>query len=189
MELPPLEDILKLRQSPRNNNNTKFTFFVEYMAGAVIGQRKWKTTRCYARLSKHMTMSDEAFMLLVLEKQYELWIKSDSNKIGRGKYTKNGPNRKFCGWTNDGMRRFNKLLEDVRGNQNKHYFNEVKDMTLKALAERHRALMRRSGKNSHKHCRHLMEFSTDQSDEEDDNDASVVPEDNLGLLAAQLEWV
>jgi hypothetical protein len=83
MELPPLEDILKLRQSPRNNNNTAFTFFVEYMAGAVIGQCRWKTTRCYAQLSKHMAMLDEAFMLLlVLENQYELWINSDSNKVG-----------------------------------------------------------------------------------------------------------
>jgi hypothetical protein len=189
MELPPLEDILKLRQSPRNNNNTTFTFFVEYMAGAVIGQRKWKTTRCYARLSKHMTVSDEAFMLLVLENQYELWINSDSNKVGRGKYTEHGPNRKFCGWTNEGMRRFNELLEDVRGNRNKQYSDEVEDMTLKALAERHRALMRRSGKNSRKRRRHSTEFSADQSDEEDDDDASVVPEDDLGLLATQLERV
>jgi hypothetical protein len=34
-----------------------------------------------------------------------------------------------------------------------------------------------------------MEFRADQSDEEDDDDASVVPEDNLGLLATQLERV
>jgi hypothetical protein len=104
MELPTLEDILKIRQSPRNSRNTAFTFVVENLAGAVIGQHKWKTTRCYAPLSKHMTASDEAFMLLVLENQYELWINADSNRVGRGKYTENGPNRKFCGWTNEGMR-------------------------------------------------------------------------------------
>ena len=126
-------------------------------------------------------------MLLVLENQYELWINSDSNKVGRGKYTENGPNRKFCGWTNEGMRRFNELLEDVRGNRNKQYSDEVEDMTLKALAERHRALMRRSGKNSRKCCHHLTEFRADQSDEEDNDDASIVPEDDLGLLATQLE--
>jgi hypothetical protein len=87
------------------------------------------------------------------------------------------------------MRQFNELLKDVRGHQNKQYSNEVEDMTLKALAERHRALMRRSGKNSCKRHRHLMKFRADQSDEEDDDDASVVPEDDLGLLATQLEWV
>jgi hypothetical protein len=52
-----------------------------------------------------MTVLGEAFMLLVLEnQQYELWINSKSTKVGRGKYTKNGPNRKFCGWTKEGMR-------------------------------------------------------------------------------------
>ena len=136
MELPMLEEmILKLGQSPRNSNNTAFTFLVENLAGAVIRQWKWKTTRCYAPLAKHMTISDEAFMLLVLENQYELWIKTDSTKVGRGQYTENGPNSKFCGWTKEGMRQFNKLLEEVRGNQNKQYSNEVEDMTIKALAE------------------------------------------------------
>ena len=98
------------------DNNTTFTFIVEHLAGAVIGQRKWKTTRCYAPLTKHMSISDEAFMLLVLENQYELWINSDTTKVGQGKYTENGPNKKFCGWTNEGMRRFNKLLKEVRTN-------------------------------------------------------------------------
>ena len=83
MELPTLEEILKLCQSPKNSNNTAFTFLVENLAGAVIGQRKWKTTRCYAPLAKHKTiLSDEAFMLLVLENQYELWVNSESTKVG-----------------------------------------------------------------------------------------------------------
>jgi hypothetical protein len=185
MELPTLEDILKLRQSPRNSRNMAFTFVVENLAGAVIGQRKWKTTRCYARLNKHMTASDEAFMLLVLENQYELWINADSNKVGRGKYTENGPNRKFCGWTNEGMRRFNTLLDEVRGNRNKQYSDEVEDVTLKALAERHKAFMTASRKNSRKRRRHSTEIN-DLSDEEDDDDNSVIPEDDLCLLATQL---
>ena len=189
MELPTLEEILKLRQSPKHTSyNTAFTFIVEHLAGAVIGQRKWKTTRCYAPLAKHMTVSDEAFMLLVLENQYELWIKTDSTKVGRGKYTENGPNRKFCGWTKEGMRRFNKLLEEVRGNRTKQYSNEVEDNTFKALAERYKAVMRGSCKNSRKRRRHMME-SDDQSDEEEDDDSSVIPEDDLVLLATQLAEV
>ena len=82
MQLPTLEEILKLRQVPRLNNNTTFTFIVEHLAGAVIGQRKWKTTRCYAPLSKHMSVSDEAFMLLVLENQYEMWRESETTRVG-----------------------------------------------------------------------------------------------------------
>ena len=104
MQLPTLQEILKLRQAPRLNNNMTFTFIMEHLAGAVIGQRKWKITRCYAPLTEHMSISDEAFMLLVLENQYELWINLETTKVGRGKYTENGPNKKFCGWTNEGMR-------------------------------------------------------------------------------------
>jgi hypothetical protein len=77
-------------------------------------------------------------------------------------------------------------LKDIRGNQNKQYSNGVRHSRH---AERHRALMRRSSKNSCKRHHHLTEFSADQSDEEDDDDASIIPKDDLGLLATQLEQV
>ena len=189
MQLPTLEEILKLRQAPRLNNNTTFTFIVEHLAGAVIGQRKWKTTRCYAPLTKHMSVSDEAFMLLVLENQYELWINSDTTKVGRGKYTENGPNKKFCGWSNEGMRRFNKLLEEVRTNRNKLYSKDVEEATFKTLAERYKALLAGSRKkNSRKRHRHVGEHS-DGDDDEDDDDNTIIPEDELILLASAMEEV
>ena len=36
--LPTMADILKMQQAPRASNNTTFTFVVEHLAGAVIGQ-------------------------------------------------------------------------------------------------------------------------------------------------------
>jgi hypothetical protein len=184
MELPTLEEILKLRRVPNLHNNTAFTFLVEHLAGAVIGQRKWKTTRCYAPVAKHMSVSDEAFMLLVLENQYEMWLNSETTKVGRGKYTENGPNKKFCGWTNEGMRRFNKLLEQVRDNRNKQYSDAVEVTVFKTLAERYKALLGPRRKNSRKRRRHVTEHS-DQEDDEDDDDSSVIPEDELALLATE----
>jgi hypothetical protein len=189
MQLPTLEEILKLRQAPRLNNNTTFTFIVEHLAGAVIGQRKWKTTRCYAPLTEHMSISDEAFMLLVLENHYELWMHSETTKVGRGKYTENGPNKKFCGWSKAGMRCFNKLLEEVRTNQNKLYSKDVEEATFKTLAERYKALLAGSRKkNSRKRRRHVGEHS-DGDDDEDDDDNTIIPEDELILLASAMEEV
>ena len=189
MQLPTLEEILKLRQAPRLNNNTTFTFIVEHLAGAVIGQRKWKTTRCCAPLTKHMSISDEAFMLLVLENHYELWIHSETTKVGRGKYTENGPNKKFCGWSKAGMRCFNKLLEEVRTNRNKLYSKDVEEATFKTLAERYKALLAGSRKkNSRKRRRHVGEHS-DGDDDEDDDDNTIIPEDELILLASAMEEV
>mgnify|MGYP003396388388 CR=1 FL=1 len=188
MQLPTLQEILKLRQSPRNSNNKAFTFLIENLAGAVIGQRKWKTTRCYAPLTKHMSVSDEAFMLLVLENQYELWMNSETTKVGRGKYTENGPNKKFCGWTNEGMRRFNKLIEEVRTNQNKLYSKEVEETTFKTLAERYKAMLVGSRKNSRKRRRHGSELGHGGEDEDDD-DNPIIPEDELILLASIIKGV
>lgn len=186
-QLPTLEDILKLRQAPQRNNNTAFTFMVEHLAGTVIGQRKWKTTRCYAPLNKHMSVSDEAFMLLVLENQYDLWVNSDTASVGRGQYTKNGPNKKFCGWTNEGMRRFNQLLDEVRANRLKQYSKEVEDATFKTLAERYKTTMGMGRKNSRKRRRHV----TDDSDQEDNQGVSnsIIPEDELFRLAQEMEEV
>ena len=186
--LPTLQEILKIWQAPRSNNNTTFTFIVEHLAGAVIGQRKWKTTRCYAPLTKHMSVSDEAFMLLVLKNQYELWMNSETTKVGRGKYTENGPNKKFCGWTNEGMRWFNELIEEVRTNQNKPYSKDVEEATFKTLAERYKALLAGSRKNSRKRRRHGSELGHGGEDEDDD-DNPIIPEDELVLLASIIEGV
>jgi hypothetical protein len=135
-----------------------------------------------------MSVLDEAFMLLVLENQYEIWMNSETTKVGRGKYTENGPNKKFCGWTNEGMRRFNKLLEEVRDNQNKQYSNAVEVTVFKTLAERYKALLGQKCKNSHKHHHHVTEHS-DQEDDEDDDDSSVIPKDELALLVTATDQV
>jgi hypothetical protein len=80
-----------------------FTFLVEHLAGAVIGQRRWKTGRCYTPLSAYMSISDDTFMLLVLENQLDMWREAETTRVGWGRYTKNMPNKKFCGWSIDGM--------------------------------------------------------------------------------------
>ena len=180
--LPSMADILKLRQAPRASNNTAFTFIVEHLAGAVIGQRKWKTARCYVPLSNAMSVSDEAFMLLVLENQYELWMDAESTRVGRGRYTENVPNKKYCGWSNEGMRRFNILLAEVRNNRNKQYSKEVEDATTRTLAERYQTLMAVRGRNSRKRWRHHVPDSDDEANQEEDDD-SIYAEDELILLA------
>jgi hypothetical protein len=180
--LPSMADILKLRQAPCASNNTAFTFIVEHLAGAVIGQQKWKTARCYVPLSNAMSVSDEAFMLLVLENQYELWMDAESTRVGRGRYTDNVPNKKYCGWSNEGMRHFNILLAKVRNNQNKQYSKEVEDATTRTLAERYQTLMAVRGRNSRKRWRHHVPDSDDEANQEEDDD-SIYAEDELILLA------
>jgi hypothetical protein len=77
--------------------------------GAPCWSGNWSTevedNKVLCPLTKHMSVLDEAFMLLVLKNQYEeLWMNLETTKVGQGKYTESGPNKKFCGWTNEGMR-------------------------------------------------------------------------------------
>ena len=165
------------------NNNTAFTFVVEHLVGAIVGTQKWKTTRSYAPVSKHMSVSDEAFMLLVLENQYNLWMESATSRVGQGKYIENAPKRKSCGWSNERMRQFSKLLEDMHTNRNKQYSKDVEGTTFKTLAERYKTIMAVTGKNGwkHHHC-HCMSAHLEEEDEKDDDDSSVIPQDALILL-------
>ena len=86
------------------------------------------------------------------------------------------------------MRQFNKLLEEVRTNQNKLYSKEVEETTFKTLAERYKAMLLVSCQNSRKRCRHVCEHS-DRDDDEDDDDYTIIPEDELILLASTMEQV
>ena len=129
-----------------------------------------------------MSISDEAFMLLVLENQYELGMDAESTRVGRGRYTNNVPNKKYCGWSNKGMRHFNILQAEVRNNQNKQYSKEVVDATTWTLAERYQTLMAVRGRNSCKHWWHHIPDSNDEANQEEDDDL-IYAEDELILLA------
>lgn len=181
MQLPTLEEILKLRQSPRNSNNTPFTFVVEHLAGAVIGQQKWKMGRCYTPMTKSMSVSDEAFMLLLLENQYEMWKEAKTSRVGRGIYTENSRNKKFCGWSNDGIRRFNELIKEVRENRNKQYSKSVEEETFKTLAERHKKVLGVKRKNARKRRRIVLSDEEEEDEDEDD----IYPDDELELLSME----
>jgi len=184
MRLPTLEDILKLRKSPHNSNNTTFTFIVEHLAGAVVGQRKWKTARCYVPLSASMSVSDEAFMLLLLENQYDMWKESETTRVGRGRYTDKAPNKKFCGWSNEGIRRFNELNTQVMENRNKQYSKEVEDAAYKTLAGRYEKMISVKRKNGRKRRRQVIPENTDDEEEEEEDEDLVFPEDQLALLGS-----
>jgi hypothetical protein len=86
------------------------------------------------------------------------------------------------------MRRFNKLLEEVRTNRNKQYSKDVEDATFKTLAERYKTLLAGSSKNTRKRHHHVSEHS-DGDDDEGNDDNPIFPEDELILLAAEMEQV
>ena len=78
--MPALDELLKLRQEPlwdqddkgRIVNNDGFIFLVSFMFGSLIGKRQWNKDKFTERVSQEMTTSDEAFVLLVLENNWDI---------------------------------------------------------------------------------------------------------------------
>jgi hypothetical protein len=94
-----------------------FVFLVaDYLVGAVLEKKEWDRYKFRQWVTKHFTEMDEAFLCVVLLNLYDLWKTSDGTKVGTGILTKDGLNKKYCGWTKQGIKAYNKILEKVRAN-------------------------------------------------------------------------
>ena len=94
-----------------------FMFLVEHLLGHAHGLRNWKNAKCYRRISDVLTISDEAFVLLSIENCWDA-IQEDMEEnddadgetnekhgaYGQGKYTNQGMNLKYGGWSHEGIK-------------------------------------------------------------------------------------
>ena len=113
-----MSDIKDLR---KDTNNTYSGFFCLHMLVPVVTKRAWRSLSCHKELSDpgFVSLSDEAFALLVLENNWDFWVAqakdkeasmvdhpplytNDSKKVGKGK-----------GWSELGRTRFNELGQQV----------------------------------------------------------------------------
>ena len=155
--MPLLEDILTMR----TNKNGAYSFFCDHVLSQVVGKSDWKTRGSKALISDMATVSDEAFAILLIENNYDVWHEmvveddgvapvpessgmdgdDDDDDDGGGggsggsgggdhaaanarkmkvksKYTLNGAGtKKYQGWTNEGLLRFNHFAALVYANR------------------------------------------------------------------------
>ena len=117
--MPDLEEMLAMRQKDA------LCFWVaENLLKHVATDATWRRNCACAGLSTHMTRSDEACGLWVLENSYDRWTdmhKKNNMKSSdiRAKFTnsggseKNGRSRKYRGMSDEGVQRFNELVRLV----------------------------------------------------------------------------
>jgi hypothetical protein len=156
MDLPDLQDILKMRptvpEDQENDENienaeeqegdddtTAFTFVVEHLVPAILGRKTWKQKMCSELVSTSFTPSDEAFLYVILQNSYDLWKSTNGSKMGTGTLTKDGTNKKFCGWTREGIAVYNEIMKRVKENRKGRRAEEVETAARKALQERYRS--------------------------------------------------
>lgn len=132
-ELFTMEELCKLRRAEtEREKEASFWFFGEFLS-CVVGKRQWIVQKKYQLISqatmtgssdKLVTISDEAFALLMYENYKDKWTKQGNEQAGqsvpsgkkviRGKFTvQNSGTCKYGGWSHAGMKRFNELYDLV----------------------------------------------------------------------------
>ena len=99
------------------SNFVNFDTFCSYFLSNIIGKQTYDKKVIQVTISKIATVSDEAFVMLCLENSMEHWedeAKEPAEKRLDAKYTASPAEAsKYGGWTNEGMRRFNKLQREI----------------------------------------------------------------------------
>ena len=166
MTLPDLQEILKMRPSPMTQNEENdehqdddqnkidtFTFVAEHLVGPVLGKKEWDRYKCRERLSTKFTPSDEAYLYVLLTNSYDLWKNVEGSRVGNGSLTKDGTNKKYYGWTREGIQMYNKFLKKVKDNRKEDWAHDMEKQVTEALklwynqeAQRHIQTVRRRKK-------------------------------------------
>jgi hypothetical protein len=100
-----------------------YFFFLEHILECVAGKKEWKKDKYSSKVSEAVTVSDEAFALLLLDNSWDVFQEHASqggreeNKtkiITKPKYTgKRGGSKRFEGWSREGIVMYNTLCQDI----------------------------------------------------------------------------
>ena len=138
-----LEDIMCLRK----NQNDGYFFFYDCILRCVVAKMKWKhLVRRNLPIDTLITVSDEAFALLVLENGWEKWTELHKDKTTDKKARKKKKslytndvregNSSFDGWKPEGLDRFNmlvyKVIRDRKSVEGKAFDKQYNDGLLQA---------------------------------------------------------
>jgi hypothetical protein len=143
--LPMLHDILKLSQDPDT-----YTWVCATMLKCVVSCSVWKKRYFKEPLSEIATESDESFLILTLENNFDRWMHElthcgediDKKDMPEARYTNSGvsqltgkgSSKRFHGWSREGYLRFNELYLLVREDRKLRANFEV-DLKAKFEAE------------------------------------------------------
>ena len=150
-----METLLKLRKSKTNYEAEAFEWFFSEFLECVCGKRVWglqkyqqhiSTTRDRDTGNMIVTISDEAFALLLIDNYRDKWIsKFEASRRGElhrpgekipGKYTNSKlGNTEYAGWTEEGHQQFNKYFDIVEEDRlkDREKRNEMEELFLEHM--------------------------------------------------------
>jgi hypothetical protein len=148
----PLEALEKLRQATTIEEKEAFLWFIGDFLASVVGTKVWGRKKYYNRVSEAVidkgsqdlvvTVSDEAFAILIYENYIDKWIaKFHMERRGaktiptiKSKYTSSVNDQcLYGGWSTDGIARFNNLCALVQKDRLTEGAKKAEDEVLLAL--------------------------------------------------------
>ena len=137
--LPKLEQIMELRDYSEKTGEYAFFYFADKFLDGVAGRKAYKKNKTWALISDTVTISDEAFALLVLENNWDKWQKQyQANRAVpmNGKYTTTwGGAKKFEGWPLQATKCYNELYIRVKKDRRNETALEVEQQFLQDQQE------------------------------------------------------
>jgi hypothetical protein len=132
-ELPDMTELLLLCQGCE----AEWFWFDNNVIECVSGKRAWGKEKSMKVLTESITASDEAFALLLLINNWDKWL-AEEEKPPRKKdpmYTGSTKgNKKFQGWSDLGIAKYNELLEKVEHDRDSMQGKEIEKAFLQAKA-------------------------------------------------------
>lgn len=197
-----LQDFLELRK----NEEAFETFVTNFLKPAY--STKWKAKRCEKTIKKIAdiaTVSDEAFVMLTLENNWERWIdinnkaKNNYAPTTRGKATQfdsdvmpiytyinkkrtndagdNDVHLNWRGWNNEGILRFNQLCSEVKEDR-KINFNVDKNILARLEPEEKSRRPKKRRKMVSNVAKAFVDSDNDESDSSGDESSSTEEEES-----------
>jgi hypothetical protein len=109
-----------------------------------LGKKEWDKYKFCHQVTKHFTETDEAFLYVLLANSYDLWKNVEGSKVGTGNLTQDGLITKYCGWTKQGIKLYNNILEKVKTNCNASLAQNVENKVIETLREHYNCVGRRN---------------------------------------------
>jgi len=149
--------------------------------------KKCGTSTSVAHVSTKYTPSGKAYLYVILENSYELWISVEGSRVGTGNLTKDGTNKKYCGWTVEGIKKYNHYMDKVKSNREAVGAKDVEEAVVNTLKQRYEwetrrntiAVRRRRRKRRH----HIL---LDGNDSEGEGLGEIDAQNDLSTAFAQV---
>jgi hypothetical protein len=131
--LPDMTELLLLCQG----RETEWFWFADNVIECISGKRAWGKEKSTKVLTESVTASDETFALLLLINNWDKWLVEEEKPPRKMDPMYTGStrgNKKFQGWSDLGIAKYNELLEKVEHDRDSMWGKEIEKAFLQAKA-------------------------------------------------------